>query len=105
MEFKQVIQICLDFAIANGGTIQSYPAGTPDRLRLDSLTSRTKIFIGRDPTAPKKMGSWEVLHVQDASGVQASARRAGVSTEHDLLEFIREFWTRPTQILRPPLLG
>jgi hypothetical protein len=90
MDFGQVVQACYDFTVANGGTIQSYPAGTPDRVGIESRTSRTEFFIGRDPLTTT--GAWEAFHVQDASGAPASARRAGITTEHDLLAFVRECW-------------
>ena len=46
MDFKQVIQVCLDFAIANNATIQSYPEWEV-KLAIQSRTDRREIVVDR----------------------------------------------------------
>lgn len=91
MEFEQVIQTCLDFSIANGGTIQSYPANQPDRLALHSRTSRTEILVARD------LGNlWQAEQLQDAMGEKnkMSVKEMGIDTEENLLKFIQRVWNQ-----------
>lgn len=90
MEFKPVIQTCLDFSIANGGTIQSYPVSQPDRLGIESRTTRTAIFVGR---APGIAGHWLVKQLQDAAGNKTLAS-ATVSTSEGLQAQLQSFWDK-----------
>ncbi len=69
MEFKQVIQVCLDFSIANGFTIQSYPPNSPDKLQVHSRTTRLEILVEREPDT---VGHWRLKLLQDATGDKTS---------------------------------
>lgn len=89
MEFRQVVLACLDFSIANKGTIQSYPAGQPDRLQLESRTTRTTIFVERDPVV---LGHWRVQQREDAVGGRDQLSSATVSSVEDLLAFLESVW-------------
>ena len=90
MDFRRVCRTCLDFSIANGGTIQSYPAGQPSRLEVQSRTTRTAIFIERDPDIA---GHWRVKQLQDAAGEKTLAS-ATVSTSEGLQAQLQIFWDK-----------
>jgi hypothetical protein len=90
MEFKQVIQTCLNFAAANDGTIQSYPAGCKtNQLDIGPRTARTVIHIEQVQT-----GDWQVEQTQNAVGEKNNQTREIVSTEQDLLEYLSRFWDK-----------
>ena len=86
MEFKQVIKTCLNFSIANGGTIQSYTINTSHKLAIHSRTTRTEILVEMI-----KPGEWQVEHEQNAAGDKISVKET-VFTEEQLLENIKRFW-------------
>ncbi len=87
MEFKQVIQTCLNFAAANDGTIQSYPAGCKtNQLDIGPRTARTEIHIEQVQT-----GDWQVEQTQNAVGEKNNETREIVSTEQHLLEYLSRF--------------
>ncbi len=88
MEFKQVVRVCYDFSVANGGTIQSYSAGSPDMLGLHSRTTRLEILVERDPAGS---GHWLLKLLQDASGGKTSVIET-VSTEGHLHAQLLSFW-------------
>jgi hypothetical protein len=88
MEFRTVIRTCLDFAIANGGTLQSYSAGQPDKLAVHSRTTKTEIFVDRSPTNP---GQWQISQLQDAKG-QKNPTKEIFSTKEHLLDYLARFW-------------
>jgi hypothetical protein len=87
MEFKHVIRICLEFSIANGGTIASCPP-TEERLEVHSRTTRTEIRVERDDT---KTGSWRLKQKQNALGEKTSMKET-VATEEHLLNCLSRFW-------------
>ena len=87
MEFQQVVRVCLDFSIANDGTIQSYPAGQPDRLEVQSRTTRTAIFVERG----SGVGEWRLEHRQDAAGGKPGAS-ATVTTGEGLRAQLVGLW-------------
>lgn len=101
MEFRQVVLVCHDFSIANNGTIQSYPAGQPDRLKVESRATRRGVFVERDPAV---LGHWRVQpELRDAAGSQDQLSRdaAGsqdqlssvtVSSAEELLAFLVSVW-------------
>ena len=84
MEFKEVIQICLDFAIANEGTIQSYPENAPDMLAVHSRTTSTEILVARG--AEKAVGEWQI------SLLKNSCDKVTISTEEQLMACLGRFW-------------
>ena len=88
MEFKQIVRVCYDFSVANGGTIQSYPAGSPDKLEVHSRTTRMEILVERDPVGS---GHWLLKLLQDASGGKTSVI-ATVSSEGHLHAQLLSFW-------------
>lgn len=90
MEFRVVIQTCLDFSIASGGTIQSYPAGQQDRLVVQSRTTRTDILVER---CLDMAGHWWVELRQDAMGDKTLAS-ARVSTADGLQAQLQSFWDK-----------
>lgn len=87
MEFQQVVRVCLDFSIANDGTICGYPAGQPDRLEVHSRTGRTEIFVGRGAG----VGEWRLERKQDAAGDKTRVS-ATVATEEGLRAQLVGFW-------------
>ncbi len=64
IEFKQIFQISLDFAIANGGTIAIISEGQA-KFGIHSFTTRTDILVERDQTQP---GVWHAEQKQNAAG-------------------------------------
>ncbi len=88
MEFKQVVRVCYDFSVANGGFIQSYSAGSPDMLGLHSRTTRMEILVERDAGGE---GHWLLKLLQDSSGCKTSVI-ATVSTEGNLHAQLLSFW-------------
>lgn len=86
MESKQVIQTCLDFSLAHGGTIQPM---LNDSLAVQSRTTRTEILIERDPTRP---GVWQAEQRQNAAGECVNPKREILSTEEHLLLCLQRFW-------------
>ena len=90
MNFNEVIQACLDFSIANGGTIQSCSVNAPDRLQVQSRTTRVAIFVDRDPVVH---GHWRVQLLQNAEGNQEQPRESvTVSSIQDLLACLAASW-------------
>ena len=85
MNFYQVVDTCLAFSKANGGTIATYPVGH-SKLEIHSRTTRTEILV--DQTAP---GQWLVTLKQSAAGDNCEINET-VSTQDDLLQFILRFW-------------
>jgi hypothetical protein len=84
MKFIRIVGICLDFSIANGGTIQSYPEKF-EKLMVHSRTARTEILVERVADA---------CHLelkQNAVGDKTSVKQV-VSTEEKLLEYLSRFW-------------
>jgi hypothetical protein len=88
MDFKKVIQTCLDFSIANGGTIQSFAASDGDKLVVHSRRNRTEILIERDMKTPD---AWQAQQLQNAAGEKMPVKEI-VSTEEQLLEYLSCFW-------------
>ena len=86
MEFKQVIQTCLDFSIANDGTIQSYPAGMPNMLAVQLRKTRTEIVV-----CQTQLGVLEAEQTSNAVGEKNLVKEV-VSTEEHLLKFLSRFW-------------
>ncbi len=83
MNFLQVIQTCLDFAKANDGTIQSYPAGYKiDQLDIQPRTRRTSIHIEQ-----VKPGVWQAQQTCNAVGEKHQTIET-VTTEKHLLEYL-----------------
>ena len=90
MDFKQVIQTCLNFATANDGTIQSYPAGDKkNQLDIGPRTARTEIHI--EEVEP---GVWKAEQTQNAVGEKKNQTREIVSTEEHLLKYLSRFWDK-----------
>ena len=90
MEFRQVVLVCHDFSIANNGTIQSYPAGQPDRLKMESRATRRGVFVERDPAV---LGHWRVQpELRDAAGSQDQLSSVTVSSAEELLAFLVSVW-------------
>lgn len=90
MEFRQVVLVCHDFSIANNGTIQSYPAGQPDRLKVESRATRRGVFVERDPAV---LGHWRVQpELRDAAGSQDQLSSVTVSSAEELLAFLVSVW-------------
>ena len=90
MDFKQVIQTCLNFSIANGGTLQSYSASMPDMLAVHSRTTRTEILVRRAAG-----GGWQVELLKNAVGEKNQAKEI-VSTQEHLLENLLRLWSTDT---------
>ena len=92
MNFKQVIQTCLDFATANDGTIQSYPAGyKKNQLDIGPRTARTEIHIEEvEPCV------WKAEQTQNAVFGEKKRDTTSeiVSTEEHLLEYLKRFWDK-----------
>jgi hypothetical protein len=93
MEFRQVIQTCLDFSIANNGTIQSY--SPPDWLNVQSRTTRTDIFIERGPGS----GEWRLLQLKNAAGEKTRVS-AMVTTTDGLHAQLQTLWDKEDSITR-----
>ena len=92
MDFKQVIQTCLEFATANDGTIQSYPLAGDKKNQLDigPRTARTEIHI--EEVEP---GVWQAEQTQNAVGEKKRDTTSEiVSTEEHLLEYLKRFWDK-----------
>ncbi len=89
MEFDQVIKTCLDFSIANGGTIATYPVGNYT-LEVHSRTTRMEILV--DMIKP---GIWLVKQKQNDVG-ERSSEQVEVLTEEHLLEHLSRFWKMST---------
>ena len=92
MEFEQVIQTCLDFSIANGGTIQSFGAQDGDKLEVQSRTTRTEILVERCKTEAAS-GVWQVQQTLNAAGEHNTAKEK-VSTAEHLLKYLSRFWDK-----------
>ena len=91
MDFVQVIQTCLDFSVARGGTIASFPPGE-EMLQIDSRTTRTEILVERDMETPN---GWYVEHKQNHAGERMNSGRERVCTEDALIFSIARFWDPP----------
>ena len=90
MDFKQVIQTSLNFATANDGTIQSYPAGDKkNQLDIGPRTARTEIHIEE-----VQNGGWKAEQTQKGEGVKKHETSEIVSTEEHLLEYLKRFWDK-----------
>jgi hypothetical protein len=90
MDFKQVIQTCLDFATANNGTIQSCSAGSNPRLGITSRTTRTEIYVEQ-----VKPGVWEAEQTQNAIGDNKKKKnrtRETVYNEQHLKSYLIQYW-------------
>ena len=115
MELKQVLQTCLDFSIANSGTIQ--PLGNRNKFAVQSRTTRTEILI--DQIQPSV---WQAEQTQNAVGGKKKMRGRReeedttteigekrmrrldseeeedtteiVSTEAQLLDYLSRFWDK-----------
>ena len=91
MDFMQVIQTSLNFATANDGTIQSYPAGDKkNQLDIGPRTARTEIHIEEvEPCV------WKAEQTQNAVGEKKRDTTSEiVSTEEHLLEYLKRFWDK-----------
>ena len=88
MDFKQVIKTCLDFSIANAGTIQSFGEEEADKLKVNSRTTLTEILVERDPKTPDV---WQAQQLQNAVGEKIPVKEI-LSTEEQLLDFLSCFW-------------
>ena len=97
LEFKQVIKTCLDFSIANGGTIRSYSAGGPDKCAVYSRTTHTKILLNRAPHHDTP-GAWQIFQLQNATGKQQHGKQEIIHTKawERLLECLTSFWDSPS---------
>ncbi len=90
MDSKQVIQTCLNFATANDGTIQSYPAGyKTNQFDIGPRTARTQIHI--EQVEP---GVWKAEQTQNAVGEKKHQTSEMVSTEEHLLKYLSRFWDK-----------
>jgi hypothetical protein len=85
MDFNQVIDTCLNFAIAQGGTIATYPVGYR-KLEVHSRTSRTEIAV--EQVNP---GVWQVDKKQDAAG-DSTSEMAQAMTKESLQEHLLRLW-------------
>ena len=115
MELKQVLQTCLDFSIANSGTIQ--PLGNRNKFAVQSRTTRTEILI--DQIQPSV---WQAEQTQNAVGGKKKRGRREeetteigekrmrrldseeeedtteiVSTEAQLLDYLSRFWDKENE--------
>ena len=120
MELKQVLQTCLDFSIANSGTIQ--PLGNRNKFAVQSRTTRTEILI--DQIQPSV---WQAEQTQNAVGGKRGRRAEEedttttttteigekrmrrldseeeedtteiVSTEAQLLDYLSRFWDKENE--------
>jgi hypothetical protein len=88
MDFNMVIETCIDFAKAHGGTIATYPVGYR-KLEVHSRTTRTEIAVEHVSN-----GVWQIEHAQDASGERASETMQ-VSTTEDLKAHLLRLWAQP----------
>ena len=95
MEFGQVVRTCLDFSTANNGTIQSYSYNQPDRLNVQSRTTRTDIFVERGPAA----GEWRLQQRTNATG-EKTCVSAIVSTVDGLQAQLQTLWDKDDSISR-----
>ena len=93
MDFRHVVLTCLDFSTANNGTIQSYPYNQPDRLNVQSRTTRTDIFIERGPVA----GEWRLQQLTDATGEKTGVS-VMVSTVDGLQAQLLKLWDKEDSI-------
>jgi hypothetical protein len=99
MDFKQVIQTCLNFATANDGTIQSYPAGCKtNQLDIGPRTARTEIHIEQ-----VQSGGWQAEQTQNAVGEKKNQTSETVYTEEHLLEYLSRYWDKVEVPLDLPL--
>jgi hypothetical protein len=85
MDFTHVVETCLDFAKANGGTIATYPVGY-HKLEVHSRAARTEIAVEQ-----LNSGAWSVQHMQNAAGESASEMGCA-STKEGLREHLLRFW-------------
>jgi len=90
MEFKQVINACLDFSTKNNGTIQSYPVGYADQLDIRSRTNTcTEIHVEK-----VEAGIWKAEQRQTGGGKKVSTEGTSetILTEEGLLEYLSRYW-------------
>jgi len=80
MDFKMVIEICIDFAKAHGGTIATYPVGYR-KLEVHSRT--TEIAVEHVSN-----GVWQIEQDGERETMQ-------VSTPEDLKAHLLRFWAQP----------
>ena len=85
MNFSQVIETCLDFAVANGGTIATYPVGNK-KLQVHSRTTRTEILVDQTQS-----GQWDVVQLQNQSGDNHS-RKETASNKENLVSHLSSLW-------------
>ena len=88
MDFMKTVRTCLDFSVANGATIQSYPAGYRDRLDIQSRTSRTEIGVER----VGELGLWHVRKLRNFMGEKSELAPITVETEEQLRAQLADFW-------------
>lgn len=88
MNFVQVITTTLDFATANDGTIQSYPAGCKiDQIDIQPRTKPTKIHIEK-----VQPGVWQAQQTCNAVGEEVAQTTRTITTEQHLLEYLTRYW-------------
>ena len=95
MEFEQVISTCLDFSIANGGTIQSFCAGGPDKCAVHSRTTQTEILLNLAPNYDTP-GAWQIFQLKNATGKHEYGKQEIIHTNKRLLECLTSFWDSPS---------
>ncbi len=86
MDFKQVIKTCFNFSTTNDGTIQSYPYGCNEQIKIQSRTTRTEIHVEK-----VQPGVWKAEQTRNAVGEKNQTSET-VSTEEQLLEYISRYW-------------
>ena len=97
MELLQIFKICLDFAIANGGSM-THPMGNK-KFWINSRTTRTEILIEKDSTRP---GVWQAEQIQNAVG-EKNPTKETISSEEQMLNYLSRFWDKVEVPLDLPL--
>jgi hypothetical protein len=86
MKFKDVIQTCFDFSIANGGTIATFSCNCPDKLEVHSrATPRIELRIELDC----ERGVWTVGYAGEKTPVART-----FLTHDELLQHLARLWEK-----------
>lgn len=85
MDFKQVIEVCLNFATANNASLQGYPENV-QKIGIHARGERKEAYIERSAG-----GLWDIFSVVDGK----TTAFPPVNSKDMLLNTLTGIWTTP----------
>lgn len=89
MDYMQVVRVCLDFAIANNGSLQSFSEGV-QKIGIHARGERKEVYIEHS-----KGYSWNIFSVVDGKTTVLPP----FYSKDMLLNTLKGIWTTPTQAM------